>query len=147
MCDHCGCRSFPPIAELSAEHEEILGQAWRIAEASRTGTAIADLDVERLVALLDVHVAKEETGLYPALLAGRGLLPEQCGDLEREHRELRSSLTGSSFDRRDYFALAAHIETEEMELFPLAMLGFDEDDWEGLEAAHLSAQRTAGTAR
>ena len=27
MCDHCSCRQFPAIAELSEEHEAILGVA------------------------------------------------------------------------------------------------------------------------
>lgn len=32
MCDHCGCRYFRAIAELTADHEQILELAWQVAE-------------------------------------------------------------------------------------------------------------------
>ena len=72
MCDHCSCRQFRAIAELSTEHEQIL--------------------------------------------------------------EVASALIEGRFDRTMYFELAAHIEEEELELFPLAMFGFDDDDWAVLDA-------------
>lgn len=56
--------------------------------------------------------------------------------LEEEHRELDELLATGSFDRRAYFELAAHVEQEEMELFPDAMFGFDDDAWEALDDAH-----------
>lgn len=136
MCDHCGCRAFPPIAELTADHETILDLAWTLAEAPRAG-GHPDPAVERdLLALLDRHVAKEETGLYPALVATGAVSVDEVSDLEAEHRVLRSSLTGGVFDRRDFYALAAHIEDEEMELFPAAMLGFDDEEWGATSDAH-----------
>jgi hemerythrin-like domain-containing protein len=136
MCDHCGCRSFPPIAELTADHEVILRLAWVLAEAARRGT-VPDPSIRRdLVELLDSHVAKEETGLYPVLLSTGGASAEQVAGLEEEHREIGRCLAGAVFDRRDYYALAAHIEDEEMELFPAAMLGFDEEEWEATSDAH-----------
>lgn len=136
MCDHCGCRAFPPIAELTTEHETILRQAWSLAEAPRAGRQ-PDATVRReLLALLDRHVAKEETGLYPALVATGALSADEVGDLEAEHRDLRRSLTGGAFDRRHFYALAAHIEDEEMELFPAAMLGFDDEEWGVTGDAH-----------
>lgn len=142
MCDHCGCRAFPPIAELTAEHDEILQCAWAIAEAARDGRTPPGTGVDELVRLLDVHVRKEETGLYPELIAGGGLSTEQLAELEQEHRDLHEALRSLRFDRRAYFALAAHIEVEEMELFPAAMFGFDDEEWDTLEDAHLAAART-----
>ena len=139
MCDHCGCRAYPPVAELTAEHEEILDRAWQLAEADRAGGPPAPGAVDDLVRLLDVHVAKEETGLYPQLIVQDGLSAERLVELEGEHRELREALLSGAFDRRDFFALAAHIESEEMELFPLAMLGFDDDEWDALDDAHRRA--------
>lgn len=41
MCDHCGCRAYPPIAELTAEHEAILALAEPLAVATRHGHAVA----------------------------------------------------------------------------------------------------------
>ena len=40
-----------------------------------------------------------------------------------------------------YFALASHIEVEEMELFPAAMFGFDDDEWDAMAGAHSVAAR------
>ncbi len=147
MCDHCGCRSFPAIAELTADHEEILRVAWDLAESTRLDPAGSD-DAARtsLLALLDSHVAKEESGLYPALLATGGSSPEQVAGLEEEHRELHRSLAGAAFGRRDFYALAAHIEEEEMELFPAAMLGFDDEEWDATADAHRAVDGRPATA-
>lgn len=139
MCDHCGCRAFGPIAELSAEHETILSLAWQVAEATRLRLAVDTDTTERLVALLDLHIAKEETGLYPLLREQGDLSPETSDGLEREHLTVRAALVGGTFDRPAYFALAAHIEQEELELFPMAMFGFDDDLWDDLDAIHREA--------
>lgn len=145
MCDHCGCRAFPPIAELTAEHVDILARAWVLAEAEREGRAPSSEDVAALTALLDRHALKEETGLYPELIDCRASSADQIEDLEQEHRDLHEALTSGRFDRRDYFALAAHIEVEEMELFSAAMLSFDEEEWEAMQGAHHSADHPAPT--
>lgn len=134
MCDHCGCREHPPIAELSAEHEQILEVAWALTEQQRrTGTGDGPL-CHQLIAMLEVHVHAEEVALYPLLA--------DCGDLdattwqrlEDEHAELGAALDAGTFDRRAFFELASHIEEEELELFPMAMFGFDEQDWAALAA-------------
>jgi hypothetical protein len=139
VCDHCGCRAFPPIAELTAEHEEILARGWALAEAERAGRPPPPAEVDALARLLDVHVRKEETGLYPELIARGALSADQLADLEQEHRDLHDRLSVARFDRRAFYALAAHIEVEEMELFPAAMLGFDDEEWDTLDGAHRAA--------
>ena len=140
MCDHCGCRAYPPIAELTADHEEILRRAWELAETERAGAPVGPGERDELLAVLDVHVTKEETGLYPELAARGDLTDEQRAQLDGEHREIREALTGGRFDRRAFYALAAHIEDEEMELVPAAMFGFDDDGWEAMDAAHHRAR-------
>ena len=147
MCDHCGCRAFPAIAELTADHEAILSLAWQLAEAVPRGGATDPTVRDELLAILDAHVVKEETGLYPLLLAAGDLSVETSGTLEDEHRTLRAALTGGAFVRRDYYALAAHIEQEEMELFPAAMFAFDDDEWNELATAHQQATTIAKTRR
>jgi hemerythrin-like domain-containing protein len=139
VCDHCGCRAFPPIAELTAEHEEILRLGWALAEATRTGVMVASTDVGELVRLLDVHVRKEESGLYPELIERGALSESKLAELEEEHREIHHALASEAFDRGAYYALAAHIEVEEMELFPAAMLGFDDQEWDAMDSAHRAA--------
>lgn len=129
MCDHCSCRQFRPIADLSAEHEVILGHAWQVAER----TDVNGEHASSLLVVLDEHVRKEELGLYPWLSQTGDLTDEVLTRLEAEHVEVRSEIVEGRFDRRSYFALAAHIEEEEMELFPAAMFAFDDDEWDVLE--------------
>lgn len=141
MCDHCGCRSFPPIAELTEEHERILALAWTLAEATRTARVWPPGDAEALLALLEVHAAKEESGLYPELVQLDALSASDCGLLEHEHRAIRATLAASSFDRHDYYELASHIEVEETELFSAARFAFEEPEWDAMAAAHLDLDR------
>ena len=129
MCDHCSCRQYRPIADLSAEHEVILDHAWQVAE----GTDVDGEHARALLAVLDGHVRKEELGLYPWLSRTGDLDGDVLARLETEHVEVRSEIVEGRFDRRSYFALAAHIEEEEMELFPAAMFAFDDDEWDVLE--------------
>jgi hemerythrin-like domain-containing protein len=135
MCDHYGCRTFP----ATAEHEEILARGWAVVVAERAGRTPPASEVDELVRLLDMHVRKEETGLYPELIARGDLSADQLAELEEEHRELHRAFTAATFDRRAFYALAAHIEVEEMELFPAAMLGFDEQEWDAMDGAHRAA--------
>jgi hypothetical protein len=135
VCDHCGCRRFPRIAELTAEHEAILALGWELAERVSARRAVDPAASGRLLGLVRSHTAKEETGLYPLLLEAAALEWETCDALEGEHRELEAALTGGVFDRRAFYALAAHVEQEEMELFPQAMLRFEDDSWDALALA------------
>lgn len=64
MCDHCGCRSFAPIAELTADHVRILDLAWTVAEADLPDGESLDALRRQLVGLLDLHAMKEEMELF-----------------------------------------------------------------------------------
>jgi hypothetical protein len=134
MCDHCGCRRYPPIAEMSEEHERILEVAWALSEHQRA-TGVADGPLrDQLVAMLEVHVEAEEAALYPLLVETGDLDPSDRGRLEDEHAELQAVLHEGRFDHRAFYELAAHIEEKELELFPMAMFGFDDADWAVLAA-------------
>ena len=139
MCDHCGCRAFPPIAELTAEHVEILAMAWELAETARTGHPATPGVLDSLLALLDLHVIKEEAGLYPELLEVGALAEDACAALEEEHRVVREALVAGRFDRSEFYELASHIEVEEMELFSAARFNFEEPEWEEMAGVHLAA--------
>jgi hypothetical protein len=136
MCDHCGCRAFPSIAELTAEHETILALAWELTESASENSPAGPA----LLALLTVHAAKEERGLYPMLRATGRLADEDSDTLEVEHRDTAEVVATGSLDRARYYALAAHVEQEEMELFPAAMLAFDDDAWSEVDKAHREAE-------
>ncbi len=127
MCDHCGCRKFPAIAEFTADHERIQALGWKVVTTHGDQRSRAR---DELMQLLEQHVAREEELLYPLLVDTGDLSAEARSKLEDEHRELHAVLETDGFDRRAYYALASHIEEEESELFPLAMFGFDDDDWD-----------------
>lgn len=134
MCDHCSCRQNRAIAEMSTEHEQILEVAWALSERhGETGASDGPLR-DQLARMLAVHVEAEETALYPLLVETGDLDAARRAGLEDEHSDLAVALMGGTFDRRAYYALAAHIEEEELELFPLTMFAFDDDDWATLEA-------------
>jgi hemerythrin-like domain-containing protein len=136
MCDHCGCRAYRPIAELTAEHEEILALAAPLAEATHHGHARDAAGRDRLVALLRTHVAKEEDGLYPLLIADSGEPADAFDHLVAEHRELFATIAADAFDHLALYALQRHIEEEEEVLFSGAVFSFEGDTWDDLEAAH-----------
>jgi hypothetical protein len=146
MCDHCGCRSFAPIAELTADHERILELAWRVTEDQSQDETATRSDRHELIALLHVHARKEELGLYPLLITSGDLEADHCGVLEQEHRDVHEVLEHAHFGRREYFALAAHIEEEEMELFSAARFAFDDEEWDAMADAHHAALHQAGVA-
>jgi hemerythrin-like domain-containing protein len=136
MCDHCGCRDVGPTAELTAEHDEILTLAWQLAETHRTGEASDDGTLQRLMRLRARHSAKEEQGLFPLVLEAGDCTPEQIEHLVQEHRDQLAVLEGGTVTRDDYYALAAHVEEEEFELFPMAMFGFDDTMWDEMAEVH-----------
>jgi hemerythrin-like domain-containing protein len=135
MCNHCSCREYAPIAELTAEHERILALATSLADATRRHLPLDDDRRDELVALLHRHVDKEEVGLYPLLLDATSWPSDTFDDLEEEHRELFSAIDGDRFDHLALYALQRHIEEEEEVLFSAAVFHFDGDTWDDLTAA------------
>jgi len=120
--------------------------AFTVAEAQRAGQPQNSGLRRDLLHLLEQHVTKEETGLYPAIIATAGMSADAVGRLEAEHRDLHRALLEDGFDRRDYYALASHIEDEEMEMFPIAMLRFDDAEWAATVHAHRTVRAESTTA-
>lgn len=129
MCDYCGCRDQPPIGELMDEHDRIMDLAWRVVKNPVVGSVTGDAARSELRTLLAMHAAKEEGALYPLLIASGDLEVTDRGAFEREHRELLALVDAADFDADSSNVLAAHIEAEELELFPGTMFAFDDDDW------------------
>lgn len=136
MCNHCNCREYPAIAELSREHDEILALAVPLAEATRTGGALDANAVRRLLEILQLHSAKEEAGLYPLLIAEMDETPDAFDHLEDEHVEVLAAIGSGTFDHLALYALQRHIEEEEEVLFSGALFYFDGATWDDLDAAH-----------
>lgn len=139
MCGHCGCHDLAPIGELDAEHDEILELAWTVLMSGADGAALDAAAVDQLIWLLDVHIDKEETGLYPLLRENGDLDETQGHRLERDHVVVRDALVAGQFGRTEYNDLVAHIEEEDDDLFPVAMFGFGDDLLQRMASAHEAA--------
>jgi hemerythrin-like domain-containing protein len=139
MCDHCSCRDYAPIAELTAEHERILALATALADATTHHTSIGPDERGELVSLLRMHVDKEEVGLYPILLDAADWPADRFDELETEHRDLFDAIDAGRFDHLALYALQRHIEEEEEVLFSAAVFHFDGDTWDDLSAAQSGA--------
>ncbi|MBO4204450.1 hemerythrin domain-containing protein [Micromonospora echinofusca] len=140
MCSYCGCRDFPLVGRLSAEHEAIANAAGQLARAVRTGDgAVAALD--DLLALLLPHTATEENGLFSELRA-EGSLAEAVDLLCAEHDDIHGVL--GRVDRADpdwepvlaaLDRLRRHIDHEENGLFPAAVIALPIDAWDRVTPA------------
>jgi hemerythrin superfamily protein len=145
MCNYCGCRSIEPIAELTAEHEQVLNLRGDIRRAVRGGDFGQAVGLVReLRELLLVHDAVEELAVYPAMRRFEEFT-DKVGTLFDEHDEMDDVMDGivaaadagedpagmewprllTNLDVR-----VAHIDHEEHGMFPAAAVSLDPEDWE-----------------
>ncbi|HEU5110013.1 MAG TPA: hemerythrin domain-containing protein [Micromonosporaceae bacterium] len=137
MCNYCGCREFPLIGRLSAEHVEIAEAAGRLRRAVAAGReqeAVRLLD--ELVGQLAPHTSAEENGLFVELRA-EGSLAEAVDKLCAEHDNIHGTLAAVNRDAPDWPATLAaldrlhrHIDNEEHGLFPAAVIALPIDAWD-----------------
>ncbi|WP_277345787.1 hemerythrin domain-containing protein [Nocardioides sp. JQ2195] len=143
MCEHCGCRGVPPIAELMDEHYALLDDAHEVRRALGAGDrAGASRLMERLVAHLDVHVRREERGIFTAMRS-QGEFVEEVQQLEGEHRSLDAAIGG--LDPEDpgfddvvselFRELSEHIDRENLGIFPVSVVTLGASGWELVQQA------------
>jgi hemerythrin-like domain-containing protein len=137
VCDHCGCREFPVIGALTAEHERIQESAGRLRRAiqARDDGAARRLQAE-LAGQLAPHVATEERGLFAELRADatiRATVERLC----EEHRQLAAALRPPAGDEPDWQPVLAaldrlrdHIDKEEYGVFPAAVVLLSMPAWD-----------------
>jgi hemerythrin-like domain-containing protein len=156
MCEHCGCRGIEPIAELMDEHLDLLELAGRIRrELAADDRPAAAASVAELGRRLDRHVHREELGVFAALKS-QGDFADPVADLEREHLDFEAELAaldphhpGPEFERavrRMLGELSAHIDKENLGVFPVAVVTLDSAGWETVARAHAGAQVVSETA-
>lgn len=153
MCNYCGCRNIEPIAQLTAEHEQISNLAGQIRRAVAAGHQVGAAQALRaLHRILVVHGAVEELALYPPMARLPGL-DTQVGTLFDEHDELDRVIDAAlaatddgDADNADWESvltsletLIEHIDHEEHGLFPAAAVSLDAEDWD--RAAAIRADR------
>nr|WP_030498893.1 hemerythrin domain-containing protein [Micromonospora purpureochromogenes] len=146
MCNYCGCREFPLIGQLSAEHEAIANAAGRLRGAVRAGGPDALVALDALLALLMPHTATEEDGLFVELRA-EGSLAGAVAKLCAEHDDIHGVLGGVDRADPDWPAVLAaldrlhrHIDNEEHGLFPAAVIALPIPAWDRITPAEPAAR-------
>lgn len=136
MCNYCGCRDFPLIAALTADHEGITNAAGRLGRAITHGAADPMAALDDLLAMLLPHTGTEEDGLFVELRA-EGSLAEAVDRLCAEHDDIHGVLRAvdrSAPDWRPVLAaldrLTRHIDNEEHGLFPAAVVALPIEAWD-----------------
>lgn len=134
MCDYCDCRRIPEIADLGEEHDRIEDLADEVLRSLKDGDSTVPALLDRLIAVLTEHVAREERGVFVEARAA-GLAPEYVDDLEDDHRRFAAVLSDpGALDAEHAEALFdelhRHIAIEEYDLFPAAAQVLTEDQWE-----------------
>lgn len=141
MCNYCGCREFPVVGQLTAEHEAIGEAAGRLRRAIVDGRGeVAAGYLDDLLALLAPHTASEETGLFAELRA-EGSLGDAVRQLCTEHDDIHGVLGDVDPARPDWPRVLAaldrlhrHIDNEEHGLFPAAVIALPIAAWDRLTA-------------
>ena len=147
MCSYCGCRALSEVADLTAQHEEIVNATGplRKAAAAQDHESIK-AHVASLVALLNPHTEQEESGVF-AELSKRTEFAEHVNTLCAEHVYLhalfaRISNGETALADTAIAALREHIEKEENGLFPAAAVEISGIVWQELADRSGASRRT-----
>lgn len=143
MCEHCGCRGVPPIAELMDEHYVLLDDAHAVRRALGAGDReTASQHLARLVAHLDVHVRREERGIFTAM-RNQGEFVDEVEQLEGEHRWLDAAIEGLDPEHPAFGdvvegllrELSDHVERENLGIFPVSVVSLGAAGWDLVQQA------------
>ena len=143
MCEYCGCRQVPPIAELMDEHDALNVEADAVQRALSAGDhERAGELLESLVVHLADHVRKEEVGLFTAMRQ-QGEFADEVAALEQEHTDLDAAVAtlgpGEPGFRERLAAvlgdLGRHIERENLGIFPVSVVSLGAPGWDLVDAA------------
>ena len=143
MCEHCGCRGVEPLAELMDEHYALMDEGVLDTEALDAHDLDRAAELFRVFAThLDDHVHKEEDGVFAALRT-QGEFVDEVDQLEREHQDLGSALAKAVVSRPEFRTqladllrdLEAHMERENVGIFPVSVVTLHATGWELVEQA------------
>lgn len=140
MCNYCGCREFPLVGQLTAEHDVIVTAAGRLREAITKGVGDPFGLLDALLAVLVTHTSTEESGLFAELRA-EGSLAGAVDKLCAEHDHIHGVLGNVDRGTPDWLAVLAalerlyrHIDNEEHGLFPAAVIALPFAAWDRVTA-------------
>lgn len=144
MCEYCGCRGVPPIAELMDEHTSLVDQAHHVRRDLGAGNPSAAMSrLTDLVAHLDRHVQREEDGIFRAMRT-TGEFLDEIDELEGEHRDFAVAIAALDADAPNFAAqvtrllddLGVHVEREDLGIFPVSVVTLGATGWAIVDQAH-----------
>lgn len=147
MCEYCGCRGVPPIAELMDEHTALVDQAQDVRKALSFGDPAAAMSrLTLLVAHLNRHVLREEDGIFRAMRR-TGEFVDEVDELEAEHRDFAATIAGLDTGAPDFGStvtrllddLDQHVEREDLGIFPVSVVTLGATGWAIVDEAHSSS--------
>jgi Hemerythrin HHE cation binding domain len=142
MCEYCGCQEVTAIAELTQEHDAVVGMfASARAAVYARDVAAAAAAARSIARVLGPHSRVEEDGLFPSLARD---FPDEVAALCDEHRCIEAVLaeaaSGVPTDRswpdrllKALVMLRTHILKEQDGVFPAALAILRPDDWEQVD--------------
>lgn len=142
MCEYCGCQEVTAIADLTREHDTVVGLFTGARAAVRAGDVAAAAVAARSIAeVLGPHSRVEEEGLFPILARD---FPDEVAALCDEHRRIEAVLaeaaTGVPIDPswpdrllKALTLLRTHILKEQDGVFPAALAILGPADWDHME--------------
>lgn len=144
MCEHCGCRGVPSVAELMDEHYALLDDSHAVRRALGDGDRVAAVGhLRRLVDHLAVHVRREERGIFTAMRE-QGDFVDEVSRLEGEHRWLDEAV--ADLDPSDpgftdtvgglLSELSDHIDRENLGIFPVSVVSLGGAGWDLVGRVH-----------
>ena len=144
VCEYCGCRGVPAIAELMDEHSALVDQAHHVRQDLGAGKPTAAMSrLAGLVADLERHVQREEAGIFRAMRASGDFIDE-VDALEGEHRDFAAVIARLEIGSADFEAqvvrllddLAIHVEREDLGIFPVSVITLGASGWAVVDTAH-----------
>ncbi|RYC13873.1 hemerythrin domain-containing protein [Nocardioides zhouii] len=147
MCEYCGCREVPAIAELMDEHTALADEGHYVRQALGAGDCRGAMHLlSGLVAHLDRHVRREEAGIFLAMRDEDEFIDE-IEALEAEHRDLAAVVAALDVDATSFAAdvsqllddLDTHVEREDLGIFPVSVVTLGATGWATVDKARRSS--------
>ena len=126
------------------EHRHLQDEVDHIRRALAAGDRhTASVGLEHLVSHLTAHVSREENGIFTALRK-QGEYADEVDELEGEHRWLDTAVAGldpgsPGFEKaldELFDALDAHIQREDLGVFPVSVVTLGAEGWDLVHRVH-----------
>lgn len=125
------------------EHAALIDQAHHVRHALSGGEVEVESRLDVLVASLDRHVRREESGIFRALREA-GEFVDEINELEVEHRDFARLIAGLDTGAGDFADrvtkllddLAVHVEREDLGIFPVSVVSLGASGWAIVDQAH-----------